>query len=269
MKINKEFIFAFAVFGLAACELEREVEVILPPFEKQLVAECYLTKADGFQMLLTETDPYFDTLRFPFVNNAIIKIRQGSLEDTLAFFPKIDLENRKFYNYSRGVDGFEGDEEIELEITDSLGRTLKGRTKFLPDPQVDSIEVRYGEGPDSLAGFRIWIQDFPGKSNYYRIIMNQDSLSGPPVLQFSFSDNGLDGKRFPIGTSNRFQKNTDMFIRIFHMEKAYYDYLEAMEDAARANGNPFAQPATISSPMMGKGYGIFTTLNFRTFRTKT
>jgi hypothetical protein len=53
------------------------------------------------------------------------------------------------------------------------------------------------------------------------------------------------------------------------MEKAYYDYLEAMEDAARANGNPFAQPATISSPMMGKGYGIFTTLNFRTFRTKT
>jgi hypothetical protein len=269
LKISKQlFIPVIALFGMA-CELEREVEVILPPFEKQLVAECYLTRSEGFQMLLTETDPYFDTLRFPFVNNARIRIKQGDLEDTLAFFPFLDLENRKFYNYTRSVEGFDRDLDIEMEIVDSLGRTLKGRTRFLPEPQVDSIEVRYGDGPDSLAGFRIWIQDFPGASNYYRIIMNQDSLSGPPVLQFTFSDNGLDGKRFPLGTSNRFQREKDMYIRIFHIDKAYYDYLEAMEDAARANGNPFAQPSTISSPMEGKGYGIFTTLNFTTFLRKT
>jgi len=251
---------------LFSCSLEREIDVNLPVYEKQLVAEFYMERGQPVKVLLTESDPYFDTLRFPFVTNATVILNAGNRTDSIPFSPVIDIETRKIYNYGR-PDYLISDTSVEYSVTirDSIGRLLKGNTRFLPLPDVDTIEVRYSQDTDSLVSFLIWLNDIPDQTNFYRIIMNEDSLTGSPAVEFTFTDNGLDGKRFPVGTSYRFKRNHKMHIRVYHIEQQYYNYLRSMEAASRANGNPFAQPATILSPMKGQGFGIFTTLNQRKF----
>jgi hypothetical protein len=250
---------------LFACDLEKEIEVKLPPFKSELVGECYLERDKPFKLYLSETDSYFDTLRFVIVNDASVRVIQDFKTDTIPNYPFLDFFDRKLYNY---VSDFplelDTTKPFRLEIRDPKGKVMTGTTQFLPIPDIDTIEVRYDPESDSLAGFLIWINDFPGQDNYYRIIMNEDSLNGPPAVEFTFTDNQLDGKRFPLGTSYRFKRGKKMHIRIFHIEKTWYDYLRSISAANRANGNPFAQPATVKSPMEG-GYGIFTTLNFRQY----
>ncbi len=264
--------FALSLLGLVlyACDFQKDIQIKLPKYDKQLVAECYLERGFGLKMVLTETNSYFDSLRIPVINNARVVLKNSKgLNDTIPFNPTLDIETLKFYNYSSQTLDYDTTADYTLEIEDSLGRKLMGQTRFLPPPDIDTIMVMYDtESPDSLARFQLYINDMAGISNFYRVVFNEDSLDSAPVLEFEFNDNNLDGQRFPIGTTYRFKKGKTMLIRIFHIDQQYYNYLEAMEDAARANGNPFAQPATITSPMTGGGFGIFTTLNYRFFKVR-
>ncbi len=255
---------------LYSCDFQKDIQVKLPPYDKQLVAECYMQRGKGFRAAVTETNSYFDSLSIPVVNHAKLILRNSKgLSDTIPYNPTLDIETLKFYNFSSQTTDYDTTASYTLEIKDSLGRALSGQTRFLPPPDVDTIMVQYDpDSKDSLARFQIYIRDFPGQSNYYRVIFNQDSLDSAPVLEFEFNDNNLDGQRFPIGTTYRFKRKKTMLIHIYHLEQQYYNYLEAMEAAGRANGNPFAQPATISSPMTGGGFGIFTSLNYRFYKVK-
>ncbi len=261
------FLPAWLLFG---CDFQKDIQIKLPKYDKQLVAECYLERGKGFKAVVTETNSYFDSLRIPVVNYATLILRNSKgLADTIPYNPTLDIETLKFYNFTGQVLDYDTQATYSLEISDSLGRKLVGQTLFLPPPDVDTIMVMYDpESEDSLARFQIFIRDFPGQTNYYRVVFNEDSLDSAPVLEFEFTDRNLDGQRFPIGTTYRFEKNKTMLIRIFHMDQQYFNYLEAMEAAGRANGNPFAQPATISSPMTGGGFGIFTSLNYRFYKVK-
>lgn len=263
MKIN---LFAGLVFLLfSGCDLEREIEVKLPRYDKQLVVEAYLERDKPLQVLVSESDPYFDTLRLPIFNAARVRLQMDNQVETLPNFPVLNFETRKLTNYQQETP-FPVSEsaQYQLVVEDDLGRRLEGKTRFLPLPQLDSVEVRYAQvRGEWAASLLVWIQDFPNQSNYYRIIMNEDSLTGSPAVEFTFTDAGQDGKRFPVGTSYRFKPGKTMYIRLFHLEQGYYQYLRSMNSAANANGNPFAQPATVASPMTGGGFGIFTTLNYR------
>lgn len=259
MKIKASYFLLFSLFPLFSCELEKTIEVDLPAQEKQLVAEAYLEKGKPLRVLLTETDAYFDTLRFPFADNALLVVNGPEGADTLRAEPFLDLPNRKFYNYT-GTRGFTSEGNYELRITSS-GRNLRGQSRFLPPPKLDTIEFQYNAAADSAVRMLFWLSDFPGEPSFYRLIMNADSLQGENVLDFTFSDNQLDGKKFPVGTSYRFNRRKKYILRLFHIEAQYYNYLRAISSAERANGNPFAQPSTLRSAMEGNGYGIFTSLN--------
>jgi hypothetical protein len=259
IRLKTDFLILL-IFFLCSCELEKTIEVDLPAQEKQLVAEAYAEKGKPLRLLLMETDAYFDTLRIPLLNSAGVFLESGGFTDTLRYEPYLDLKGLKFYNFVSSRPVGNQDAPLRLRIED-LGRRLEGSSRFLPEPQLDSVEIQYNPSGDSTVRFLFWIRDFPGGSNYYRIMLNEDSLTGPGVLEFTFTDNNLDGKLFPVGTSYRFDKNKKYLLRLFHLEKHYYDYLRSISAADRANGNPFAQPATIQSPMNGNGYGIFTSLN--------
>lgn len=243
-----------------SCELEKSIEVELPKQEKELVAEAYLERGKPFRMLLMETDSYFDTLRFPFINDAEITLTDPQGTDSLLHESYFDPQSLKFYNYAGPyIQDSSGLHHLKIK---SGGRILEGTTRFLPVPRLNRVEIQYNETSDSAARFLFWIDDFPAEPNFYRIIMNEDSLTGANVLEFTFTDAGLDGKLFPVGTSYRFDKNKQYVLRLFHIEQQYYLYLRALSNADRSNGNPFAQPSTIKSPMQGSGYGIFTSLNY-------
>ena len=269
----KTLIYILSIFILVSCDFEKDVKIKLPPYKKELVAESYLERGQPFKLLLLESEGYFDlvkldSLQIPIVRKAKVLLSANGKTDSIQPFPFIDFAGFKLYNFST-LSPLEYDTvtEYTLSITDSIGRKLEGKTRFLPIPSFDSIVVKYRD-TDSLARFLMWVRDFPNQTNCYRLIFNEDSLTGAPVLEFTFSDQSSDNGRLPIGTSNRFTPGKTMFIRLFHIEQQYYNYLESISDANRANGNPFAQPATILSPMKGDGYGIFTTLNYKLYKVK-
>ena len=245
-----------------SCNLEKTIEVDLPIQEKGLVVEAYLEKGKPLKVLLMETDSYFDTLRLPLLTTAVIRLETSGISDSLLPIVTLDVQNRKLYNFESTYvpDGSEG--VLNLKVAES-GLRLSGTCRFLQEPDLDTIEVQYNPA-DSMARFIFRIKDFPGESNFYRIIANEDSISGPNALDFTFTDNSFDGKIFPLFTGYRFEKGRKIFVRLFHIEQQYYLYLRAISAADRSNGNPFAQPSTLRSPMEGNGYGIFTSLNYRT-----
>jgi hypothetical protein len=259
LKIKNGFL-PIILLILFSCELEKTIDLELPAQEKKLVAEAYLEKDKQLRVLIMETDAYFDSLRFPFLNDADVILAGPEGTDTLKKESYLDIQNLKFYNYVSGQPV--NKEGIYMLNINSAGRILEGSTRFLAAPILDTVEIQYNAASDSAARFLFWIKDFSGESNFYRIMMNEDSLTGNNVLEFTFTDTGNDGKLFPIGTSYRFEKNKKYILRLFHIEQQYYLYLRAMSAADRSNGNPFAQPSTILSPMKGDGYGIFTTLNY-------
>jgi len=261
-------------FFLWSCDFEKDVEIKLPQIEKGLTAECYIERGQPVKIYLLESSGYFDLVKLPIEENlpvifsADILFGFNGTVETIPFNPLIDTAALKLYNFrSTKVPDYDESASYSLSITDPIGRKLEGQTRFLPIPAFDTIEVKYNDN-DSLARFLMWINDFPGQSNFYRLIFNEDSLTGSPTLEFTFSDQNQDGKRFPIGTGNRFKPGKTMYIRLFHIEQQYYNYLRSIQAANRANGNPFAQPATVLSPMKGNGFGVFTSLNYQTYQVK-
>lgn len=245
-----------------ACELEKTIGIELPAQPRLLVAEAYGEKDKLLRVLLTESEPYFDSIRIPLADSAFILLEaESGLKDTLKPEPFLDIASLKFYNYVSTQTLNPENRRLKLLIQ-HRNRRLHGSTEFLPPPMLDSVQVEYNPSADSSVRFLFWIRDFPGGQDFYRIILNQDSITGSNALEFTFTDSNLDGQLFPIGTSYRFKKNSRYVLRLFHIEQTYYNYLRSMDAADRANGNPFAQPSTVKSPMEGDGYGIFTTLNF-------
>ena len=246
-----------------SCSLEREIDIKLPPYQRQLVAECYLEENQPIKILLTETTSYFDSLKDPTFNDAEITVFSKGQTFQVPLDPLIDPLFVKYYNYRNPTPiTFEQGQEFTITIKDKKGRMLQGTSQVLAKPVIDSAgyNVRL---PDSSANLVVWIKDDPSTNNFYRIIVNKDSLNSSSSLDFTFTDNQLNGRTFPVGTGYRFKVGENLIIRLYNIEQQYYNYLETIEDAERANGNPFAQPASIVSAMDG-GFGIFTTLNFVT-----
>ncbi|MEM6725586.1 MAG: hypothetical protein AAF598_16210 [Bacteroidota bacterium] len=67
-----------------SCDLEREIEVPLPPFVKQTMVECYLEDGKPLRVLLSETFPFTDIpTEFPFAEGATVVIKFNGQSDTL------------------------------------------------------------------------------------------------------------------------------------------------------------------------------------------
>lgn len=248
---------------LVSCTLEKEIEVKLPPYERKLVVECYLEENQPVKLLLTETTSYFDSLKDPSVNHAEVSIFTNGQTTPVPFDPVIDPQFVKYYNYRNLVPlELQSGQEFTLTVKDAKGRMISAKTKALPKPIIDSASYNV-RMPDSAANLIVWIKDDPAVNNFYRIIVNKDSLNSSSSLDFEFTDNQLNGRTFPVGTGFRFRVGENLIIRLFNIEQQYYNYLETIDDAERANGNPFAQPASIISAVDG-GFGIFTTLNYTT-----
>jgi hypothetical protein len=261
--LNRLVCVALA-FLAVACNFEKDITIDLPPHNSQFVVECYLEKGKPFRMLLTESSSYFDTLAETTIKRATVVISDGRRRDTLKYNPMYDLEYSKLYNF-RNLRNLLPDTQAiyTLEVTDEKGRKMTGATRFLPTPKIDSIRWVFrtpSDPKDSAVSLRIWVKDAPQVENYYRLIVNVDSLDGGSNLDISLQDKLFDGKSFPIGTSFRFKQNDTVNFRLYNIEKSYYDFLESVEDAQRSNGNPFVQPASAKSMVQG-GFGTFTTLS--------
>ncbi|HSI89864.1 MAG TPA: DUF4249 family protein, partial [Adhaeribacter sp.] len=76
---------------------------------------------------------------------------------------------------------------------------------------------------------------------------------------FFATDRLNNGENIMFGTTYRFTPGDTLFVTLYHLERSYYDFLNTVDDAQDANGNPFAQPSAVKSTVQG-GLGVFTTL---------
>jgi hypothetical protein len=260
----KRLLYLMPLALLTGCDLEKTIEVPLPAFDHQLMVECYLQPGKPYALSLRTTSDYFASPLPPDVPNATVVITHKGQSDTLKYIPglfnQLDTITRKFNNYrsSTLMNGQPGD-LYSLYIKDQQGRTITGTATFLPAVPIDTLEVNFNAQDEvSVSAF---LQDPPGKANFYRFMCSQKKPENDAERDFFTSDRIRDGEYIAYGTGYRYHNGDTLVISLYSLEKPYYTFLNTINDAEDANGNPFAQPAVIESTVQG-GFGAFTVLSF-------
>ncbi len=268
-KSNRSLIYfigviVISVWGLAACNnLQKDITIDLPDYEGEIVVECYLQHGQPYRLILTESVDYFGAVDLPPIPQAKVVITHNGTSEELTFQPGFDSTTQKFFNYvgTTIVDSADkGDYVLRVEDQAS-NRLITGMTSFLRAPVLDTIEANFRD-TDTSAFLLTKFQDVdPNDPNFYRIIINRDSLTGATTTEFSFEGRFKTGNQITIGTGFDFKDEDTVFVSVYHIDRPYYDFLETVEDARQGNGNPFAQPTVVKSTVEG-GLGVFTTLSF-------
>lgn len=256
-KIFNWFTVAALVSVLAwGCSSEKVIEVDLPPYESQMVVECYLEPGKPMALTLFESVSYFSPPSLPIIQNAFVEITIDGVADTLVNGALIDPETGKLANYfsTNGQLPYSPGSNVELYIRDSLGREIRGQTTLMDSVSLDPIEVDFDDEGEASLTFR-W-PDFTGEQNHYFLTLNRDSLLGRLSFDFLLDDRIGDGEDFVVSTFYFLEPGDSVIASLYHIDESYSSYLNSVEDAQGSNGNPFAQPATILSNVEG-GIGIF------------
>ena len=265
-------IILLGIIGLLmACDLEKEVQIDLPVYESQLVVECYLQPNQTFSLLLSNSSGYFEPfavtdqqfLRGILEDSAEVVIRYADqefqLENNLGFNPF----TRKLSNYNsfRKVPvNYEG--EFELEIVTKDGETVLATTRILPVVPIDSVVVEFND-TDTLARVLTYFTDVPDQTNFYRRQLHLSSLDSLPKQDFTTDDRVVEDV-VVFGTGYDFARGDTLINTIYHIDEAYYNFLESVEIASSSNGNPFGQPSPIVSKLGGTAdaIGVFAGLSY-------
>ncbi len=256
---------------LAGCNLEKEVDIKLPETQERIVVECYLEPGAPINLLLTRTSGYFDPipednlafLNQTLVNGATVVIRSETgesytLDNNLVF----NQFTKKIFNYtSHLVAPIERGKTYSLEITLENGDLITASTSILPVVPIDSVVVEFND-TDTLARVLTYLTDRPNEDNYYRRMIQHSSLDTIPDQDFTTDDRFVEDV-IVFGTPYDYGRGDTVINTIFHIEKAYFDFLESVQLAIASNGNPFAQPSPIISNVQGpNAMGIFTGLSY-------
>lgn len=266
------FIVTISLSTWSACNLEKEVDLILPEYDGQKVIECYLEAGQPFTLLLTKSAAYFDA--FPDLDDDFI---DGLLEQDATISithngKTYELQNQlglnpftgKIFNYINETPVPEDfTNNFDLSITTKSGEIITGTTQLKPVVLLDSLVVEFSETQDSLARLLTYFTDDESQDNWYRRMLHfgtLDTLEQDFVLDDQFVDNG----NIVFGTGYDFAEGDTVISSLFHIEQAYFDYVISVSTAADANGNPFGQPSTIISNVKGEGdpIGIFTGFSY-------
>ncbi len=279
-----------ALFGSACQGLETIIDIELEEEPSELVVECYLQDGQPYRLLLTETKPYFDPVNAcPFVRNALVVVTHQGQRDTLreatftskscsSILPFFDRDSIRFYNYgSDKISSYTTNDDFLLEVWDiENDRYVTATTRFMPIVPIN--EFSYGAftneaEPQTIV--TLSCKDDLQTRNYYRFTLHKNSLweqdtSGGlfsrtatnPKFDVVLFDQGVYNDGTIVQRSNYDFYNSDVAIgTVYHIDRAYYDYLLTARAARDANLNPFLQPARVISNIQG-GEGIFTALSF-------
>ncbi|MCP2043774.1 DUF4249 domain-containing protein [Pontibacter sp. HSC-36F09] len=245
---------------LASCDLEQEVEVKLPPHESQLVVECYLEPGKTLRAVVLESVSYFNDPELPLVPDAEVFITHKGRTIKLPFSPVQNKETGKYFTHRHSeILNLQPGDVVTLEVKDSKGRHVTGTTTIMGQVPIEAVEWKFNE--KNKAYLLTSYQDDPNTENFYRYMVNRDSLSNSSQRDFISSDRLTNGQRVSYGSGYEYEEGDTLVVSLFHIEQQYYDFLGSVSDARNANGNPFAQPSRIVSSVKG-GIGIFTNLSY-------
>ncbi|MBK6932585.1 MAG: DUF4249 domain-containing protein [Saprospirales bacterium] len=270
MNAIKYILSSLALIFLAACNLEKEVDIELPGYERQPVVECYLEPGKPFRLLLTQSYGFFDPfgldssfLQKTLLDGATVTISYNGQVDTLRNLLSVDPSPLKIFNYSgQNLVPATPGMVYDLNIILPDGKTIDGQATLLPFVPIDSIKVEWNAERDTLARVLTYISDDPGQENFYRRMLNYATLDSIPEQDFLANDRIATTNLIAFGTGYELVEGDTVINTIFHISREYYNYIESVQLAVIGNLNPFAQPSPIKSNVRGSAnpLGIFTCL---------
>jgi hypothetical protein len=292
-KLNESiFIFFVSLLVMSGCKkLENTIEIDLEAGPNELVVECYIEAGQPFHLLLTETKDYLDIVNLcPFVRNAIVLIRHNGVTDTLkeapytgsgcsSILPYFNLDSTRFFNYGTGVIcPFDYNSDFVLEVWDTINdRYVTAVTKLIEPAPISNFQVVFDgteQNGDSVAYCILGCVENSNTLDYYRMTVHKSSLftednnslfkyiaTNPYFDQVMYDQAIFSGPEVLHVSGYDFYRTDTVIGTIYHIDKAYYDYLLTSRNAEQANLNPFIEPSGVLSNVQG-GHGIFTFLSF-------
>ena len=288
----KRLVAPFSLASLlviAGCNLENDIDVVLPPYTPELVVECYLQAGEVPRLTVVESGAYLPTtvgtgqptitlptattptlglglpngitIQLPVDITVSLTLPDGQVMP-LRFLPGIDSARRKVYTHIGTAPlALQAGQRFALEVRDTRGRRVTGTAAVPAFIPIDS--VRYGfnglSGPDRQANFITRWTDPAATANYYYLLLNKSSEPNDDSGDYLLNDQLFNGQTYTALTTYRFTPGDTMTATLYHLEQAHFNFQQSVLGAVAANGNPFAQPARIRSTVQG-GLGVFAVL---------
>ena len=266
--------------GLAGCgKLQNDVNVPLPAYANELVAECYLQDGVVPRLAITESVPYLDdglaaaagsqllrlpngqTVQLP-TDVAVTLTLPGGRPLPLRYSPGLDRATGKFYTHVGTTPlAASAGQQFELDAQDKRGRHLTATTVVPTLVRIDSARYKFNDltGANKKAYFLTRWTDPAATADYYRLMLHKGKPANNSETDNVLNDRLFNGQSYSQVTSYRFVPGDTVTATLYHLDSLYYNFRVSVRDARNANGNPFAQPAGIRSTVQG-GLGIFTVL---------
>lgn len=264
--VRPEALAVGLIWLLSGCGLQKDIDVELPAYPPQLVVEAYLENGRLPRIAVSESGPYLapPTLQVP-TDVKVVLTQPNGRRDTLRYGPNIDRSTGKAYTHSgtRRLTARPGD-VFQLEAFDTKGRRITGSATVPATVPIDTVEWKFDDRPaeQRRAYVLVRFQDPANTTDFYRFQVHKSRLTEEAEVEYTPDDRLTNGQLVTLGTSYEFEPNDTIIVTLYHLDRPYYQFLQSVQDARGANGNPFAQPSGIRSTVEG-GIGVFTVLSYQ------
>ena len=250
------FITLILLIGIG-CTSEKEVEINLPYYTNTPVLECYLEPGKPYRLMAYYSVGYFDTPKIQQVLGATIQIQFEGQTINLIYDTIPRIGETKRYNY-RADDltlvPFQYNKTFSISIVMN-GNTYTSSTSIPTPIPIDTCIINCND--ENRCQVSIRFTDPINETDYYRYLCIKDSIGGEVKQDYILNDELFVNGQAGLGGGFSFNEGSFSVVKLFHINKDYYDFLTSVKDAQSANGNPFAQPSSIKSNIPGI-IGIFT-----------
>jgi hypothetical protein len=248
------------------CDLQKDIDVELPALVSQLVVECYLEPGQVPRMTVSETVPYLSSpTPILLTDVSVVLTLPSGQKEALRFLPGLDTLRQKLYTHQgRNRLAAKPGDTFTLDVKDTHGRHVTATATMPALVPIDTLEWKFNDKPteERKAYLLVKFQDPAATADFYRLQIHKDSISEDPNRNLVIDDRLTNGQRVTLGTSYRYSANDTLLVTLYHIDQPYYRFIQSINDAQSANGNPFGQPASVKSTVEG-GLGVFTILSYQ------
>ncbi|MBD2717285.1 DUF4249 domain-containing protein [Microvirga sp. STR05] len=273
---------------VTGCNLEKDIDVVVPAYTPELVVECYLQAGEIPRLSVVESGAYLPTatgtdqptitlptattptlgigingitIQVPVDVTVRLTLPSGQVVP-LVFAPGIDPVTRKVFTHIGTAPlAMQPGQRFELDVRDTRDRHVTGTASVPAFIPIDTVRYEFNgvSGPNRQANILTRWTDPAATADYYYLLLNRVSEPNDDSGDYLLNDQLFNGQTYTAPTTYRFTPGDTITATLYHLEQAHYNFQQSVLGAVSANGNPFAQPARIRSTVQG-GLGVFTVL---------
>lgn len=244
-------ILTIMSFLVQSC-FKSDVTVQIPESPRDVVVEGYITPGYPAEITLTESNTLKDDLVLLAIWNAQVKIGTDTGDMTARNILYKKNDRRIVVNYGCPDTVREGAHSyFDLNIVTRDGKLVRASTGTVGPVRIKNVELN----DDNIVVYHDLPNDVP---NYFKLSVANYKYGKVDVAKSLLYDQSQGSKVSCVMPLSNYKEEADSIVlSLFHIQKAYYDYLTSVENAKSAFSDPLLNPEAIKSNING-GIGIFT-----------